>query len=206
MHPDTREVAAHMREFGMAILGRATYDLTFSEMMAPFKHAMAIGEAAHGAEIVIKARIAQEHPLLLFSQLPKSATAVDQLTIGELYQHGRTVQYNELPEVLWATTGIRFQRLPQYQEFGKIRNSIIHFAVPDVDYHGEGLRFLFEVMEPLVWSFWQETIVPHAAVWDEYVWEDDGLRGQLQQADVEITPHLERVLARENYNRGQLIP
>ena len=74
VHPDTREVAAHMREFGLAILGRAAYDLTFSEMMAPYKHAMAIGHAAHGAEIVIKARIAQEHPLLLFTHLPNRRT------------------------------------------------------------------------------------------------------------------------------------
>lgn len=48
-----------MREFGLAILGRAVYDLTFSEMMAPFKHSMAVGLAAQGAEISIKARIAQ---------------------------------------------------------------------------------------------------------------------------------------------------
>ena len=34
MHPDTKQVADHMRRFRMAILGRAVYDLTFSEMMA----------------------------------------------------------------------------------------------------------------------------------------------------------------------------
>lgn len=48
MHPDTSEVATHMREFGMAIVGRAVYDLTLSEMMAPYKHSMAAGIAAHG--------------------------------------------------------------------------------------------------------------------------------------------------------------
>ena len=48
MHPDTRAVARHMREFGLALLGRAAYDVTFSEAMAPFSHAMAVGHAAHG--------------------------------------------------------------------------------------------------------------------------------------------------------------
>ena len=109
MHPDTREVAKHMREFGLAILGRAVYDLTFSEMMAPFKHSMAVGLAAQGAAICIKARIAQEHPLLLFNQLPKSTNAEDQLTVGELFEYGRTIQYQELPELLWATTGVRIR-------------------------------------------------------------------------------------------------
>jgi hypothetical protein len=200
MHPDTREVAEHMRGFGMAILGRATYDLTFSEMMAPYKHAMAVGHAAHGAEIVLKARIAQEHPLLLFSHLPKSTNAQDQLTISELFEYGRTVQYNELPEVLWAATGIRMSNVKQYQDFGKLRNSIIHFAVPDVDYHDEALKFLFEVMEPLTQSFWGLSIVPYAGIWDEYVWEDDGLRGQLDQAGVTITADLDYVLERSNYD------
>jgi hypothetical protein len=188
-----------MREFGMAILGRAAYDLTFSEMTAPYKHAMAIGHAAHGAEIVIKARIAQEHPLLLFTQLPKSTSAEDQLTIVQLFEYGRTIPYNELPETLWATTGIRLKRLKQFHDFGKLRNTIIHFAVPDTDYQGEAIRFLFEIMEPLVRDLWKETIVPHAAVWDEYVWETDGLRGQLQQNGVELTPDLMHTLDKENY-------
>ena len=65
MHPDTREVAAHMKELGLTVLGRAIHDSTFSETMRPFAHGLAVVHAAHGAEIVLKARIAQEHPLLL---------------------------------------------------------------------------------------------------------------------------------------------
>jgi hypothetical protein len=79
---------------------------------------MAVAIAAHGAEIVTKARIAQEHPLLLFNQLPKSTNAPGQLTVTELFEHGRTIQYSELPETLWATTGIRMARVDQYQRFG----------------------------------------------------------------------------------------
>lgn len=78
-----------MRHFGLAVLGRAAYDLTFSEQTRPYAHAMAIGHAAHGAAIVIKALIADDHPLLIFNQLPKSVNAEDQLTIKELFEHGR---------------------------------------------------------------------------------------------------------------------
>lgn len=199
MHPDTRNVADHLRKFGMAVLGRAAYDLTFSEMMRPYAHLMAVSTAAQGAELVLKARIAQEHPLLLFSTLPKSAHAEDQLTIQELYEYGRTIQYHELPEVLWATTGIRIMRIEQFQEFGKLRNASVHFAVPeDEDWHTTTLKFLFEVMEPLVNRFWNDSMIPYAADWDEYVWED-ALRGQLEQCEIEITPGLEKALDRETW-------
>ena len=66
MHPDTRNIAADMQEFGLATLGRAANDLTFSQNMHDYASSMAIGAAGHGAELIIKARIAQEHPLLLF--------------------------------------------------------------------------------------------------------------------------------------------
>jgi hypothetical protein len=54
MHPDTCQIAGHMREFGLTILGRAAYQCTFSEMGAPNAHAMSGVQAVHGAELVIK--------------------------------------------------------------------------------------------------------------------------------------------------------
>lgn len=197
MHPDTRQVADHMREFGMAILGRAVYDLTFSEMMSPFKQCHGSWDRGARGRDGIKARIAQEHPLLLFNQLPKPANAEDKLTVFELFEHGRTIQYNELPEALWATTGFRMSAVQQYQQFGRLRNATVHFAARgDVDLHGETLRFLFQVMEPLVQAFWGESMIPHAAEWDDYVYEDDGLRSQLEQCGIEITPEIEAALSR----------
>jgi hypothetical protein len=156
---------------------------------------MAVGIAAQEAEIVIKARIAQEHPLLLFNQLPRSANAEAMLTAFELFEYGRTVQYSDLPEVLWATTGIRMSGVERYQKFGRLRNATVHFAARgDVDLHGEALRFLFEVMEPLVQTFWSESMVPYAAEWDDHVYEDDALRSQLEQCGIEITPAIETAL------------
>lgn len=200
MHPDTKEVAKHMREFGLTILGRAAYDMTFNEMMRPYAHAMAVGEAAHGAEIVMKARIAEEHPLLIFTNLPKSANAEDQLTVHELFEYGRTIQFNELPEALWAATGIRMGRVEQYQQFGKLRNAIIHFAVPANDYHGETFKFLFEVMEPLVQQFWNESIMSYASEWDEVTVSDGYLEEQLVQCGIEITPALRQAIDEEKHH------
>jgi len=109
MHPATKEISKHMREFGSHILGRAIYDSVFSEMMRPYSHGISVTLAAHAAEILIKARIAQEHPLLVFDTLPKSTSTPDLLTIGELFDKGTTIQYSDLPEILWALLGIRLK-------------------------------------------------------------------------------------------------
>jgi len=197
MHPDTRAVAEHMREFGLTILGRAAYEVTFSEAMAPFAHAIAVGHAAHGAEIAIKARIAEEHPLLLFKSLPKSANAQKELTIAELFEYGRTVEFQELPETLWAATGIRMERVEQYQRFGKLRNTIIHFAVPEHDFPCETFKFLFQVMEPLVRRFWDKSILPYAGEYDPVTVSEGYLEEQLLRCGIEITPEMRAALDAE---------
>jgi len=194
MHPETSEVAGHMQQFGLSVLGRAVYDTTFSEMMRPWAHALAVGHAAHGAEIILKARIAQEHPLLVFEQLPKSNRAPGLLTVAELFEYGRTVAYNELPERLWASTGIRLSKTREFIEFGKLRNKIIHFAVPETDLAGETLRFVFEVMEPAVQEFWKESIVPFAEEWDEVIASEGYLSEQLDRLGITIGPRTRNLL------------
>lgn len=194
MHPDTSKVSEHMRSFGLSTLGRAVVDTTFAEIARPYAHALAVGHAAHGAEIVLKARIAQEHPLLIFEQLPKSKKAEDLLTIVELLEHGRTLMYSDLPERLWATTGARMERAAEFVEFGKLRNRIIHLAVPNADVVGATLRFVFEVMDPLVYEFWGESIVPYAEEWDDVVACDGYLGEQLERLGVTAIPSTQVLL------------
>lgn len=190
MHPDLRGISEDMKQFALAVLSRAAYDLTFSTNMHPYASAMAIGEAGQGAELAIKARIAEEHPLLLFATLPKSKSASGMLTVDELLEHGRTVQFSELPELLWATTGFRMERVEQFQHFGLLRNACVHFALPPSgNWHSETLRFLFEVVDPIVQHFWKESIANHSLHWDE-VMLDGFLEDQLAQAGIEITPSL----------------
>ena len=167
MHPETRKVAQHMREFAFAVLGRATYECTFADLGAPYGHALAVVHAAHGMELMIKARIADEHPLLIFDTLPKSGSTTNMLGAKELFEKGRTIQYSDLPEALWAATGIRLAQLNRYNEFGQFRNTIMHFGVPDKEWSDLSLKFLFEVVEPLAQEFWKESFIPYASVWDE---------------------------------------
>jgi hypothetical protein len=188
MHPDTRLVAHHMKEFGLSMLGRAIYDVTFSELSAPFAHALAVVHGAHGAEIVLKARIAEEHPLLMFSKLPKQSTTTGNLTIAELFEHGRSFDYYDLPDLLWAATGHRMERLDDFKKFGELRNQIVHLAVPEIDLVKTTLSFCIEVMEPILDNFWKESAIPYAEQWDDALVSDGYLLEQIELCKITI-PH-----------------
>ncbi len=188
MHPDTKQVAEHMKDFGLHILGRAIYDATFSETMRPFAHALSVVHAAHGAEILIKARIAQEHPLLIFSTYPKSRTTTSMLSVKELFEHGRTLVYSELPEALWAATGYRIKKIDEFLKFGTLRNGLVHFAALEFDAAAETLRFAFEVMDPIVRDFWGESFLEYAEYWDDVIISDGYLREQIDQSKIQIHP------------------
>lgn len=145
-----------MRKFGLCLLARGIRNVALAEMGAPFAHAMGVIQVAHGAEILIKARIADEHPLLIFEKLPKEASAAgSHLSIEDLFQ-GRSIQFFDLPDKLWATTGISIPDRQLFESFGKLRNKIQHLAVPAKDLPRPTLRFAFKIMEPLIELFWPE--------------------------------------------------
>jgi hypothetical protein len=155
-----------MREFGLSVIGRAVVDATFAEMLKPFAHALAVIHAAQGADILLKARIAEEHPLLIFRKLPGQRSTDGPLTIKQLFEYGRTLEYDELPQTLWACTGYPMRHLDKYLEVGRIRNMIVHFAVPEIEHSDEVLTFCASVIEPMVHDFWQCSALEFAGDWD----------------------------------------
>lgn len=189
MHPATRNIAGHMKDFGLHLLGRAIYDATFSEMYAPFAHALAVTHAAHGAELVVKARIAQEHPLLIFDELPKSATAAGgTLTIEHLLVRGKTVQYSELPELLWAATGYRMPDPTAFLDFGKLRNQVVHLTVPSQQsLSGDVLRFCCTTMDLLVGDFWGVSALYYSVYYDPETLDGGYVFEQLSQYGITLS-------------------
>ncbi|MEG3835791.1 hypothetical protein QUA46_19915 [Microcoleus sp. MON2_D6] len=193
MNPETKQVSQHMKEFGLHILGRAIYDATFSEITRPFAHMLSVVHAAHGAEILIKARIAEEHPLLIFKSYPKSNTTKDVLSIKELFKYSRTLIYSELPEVLWATTGYRIKELDRYQKFGDLRNIIVHFsAAPDCEASTETLKFALEVLDYIVQDFWGESLIYYSQEWDDVIISEGYLREQIEQLNIQVHPDTQK--------------
>lgn len=197
MHPETRTVSAHMKDFGFSLLGRAICDATFSEMMRPFAHATTVTLAAQSAEILIKAKIAEEHPLLIFSKLPHLSSTSGALTMEELFEYGRSYMYEDLPNLLWATTSLRLEGLEEFRSFGHLRNKIMHFAVPNIDLPKATLSFAINVMEPFTNLCWGESAIHHAEEWDEAIVEDGYLKDRLLDYEFNLTPRLKEILEKD---------
>ena len=189
------EISLHMREFGIAILGRAIYDVTYCESTRPFAHALAAVHAAHGAEIVLKARIAQEHPLLIFNKFPNATATQGALTFEALLENARSIDYFDLPDRLWASTGFRLPDVDAFRQFGRLRNQIVHFAVPETDLAGPTLKFCIEIMEPLLVAFWNESAIPIAEIWDDGVLSDEGyILESIERNGIVMPPSVEQHL------------
>ena len=114
----------------------------------------------HAAEIILKARIAQEHPLLIFTEVPKLNPAKTSLTFVDLLENGHTLSYDKLPDRLWAATGIKIENLETYKQFGKIRNQIIHTSMTGSEVlNDQILLYSFKVLDPLVRLFWGHSVI-----------------------------------------------
>jgi hypothetical protein len=154
--------------------------------MKPYAHSISVTLAAHAGEILVKARIAEQHPLLIFETLPRSSETPELLGIEQLLVGGKTVPYSQLPELLWASTGYRMPDPASFLEFGRLRNTIAHFAVPDGDLSNETLLYTFRVIDPLIGNFWDDTLVPYAETWDEVIVDEGHLQDRIKALGIDI--------------------
>jgi hypothetical protein len=145
-----------MRDLGLGALSHANHHAVYAPIANPHWPELSVLQVAHAAELLIKARIAQEHPLLIFEQLPRPTQASRaHLDLQDLFQHGRTFQWTDLPDRLWATTGMSLPNKAAFNSFGKLRNSIQHFApVPKIDFVEETLHFEFSVIDSFLHECW----------------------------------------------------
>lgn len=154
-----KKLPEHMKRIGLGILSQAQYNALFGNLTYELDNGIwAVLQAAHSAEIIIKSCIAKQHPLLIFSQIPRENSADQQkksLTFDLLFEHGKTLSFQELPDRLWSCTGYKIKRIKVYNNFGKLRNGIQHFAVPEgKDLSQECVEFIYEVIDPILNIFW----------------------------------------------------
>lgn len=152
VNPQLRDVYKNMLRHGLNALALANWHEHYMHLNETSN--MAVLSAAHAAEILIKARIAQEHPLLIFEHIPKVTQSKSKLLeFEDLFTNGRTLDYADLPARLWAATGITVPALERYKTFGKVRNAIQHFAPPG-RLDTEVSAFIYEVIDPFIHSCW----------------------------------------------------
>lgn len=172
MNPALKGIWEHIRDLGLGALAHANRHAAYAAMENPRWPELSVLQAAHAAELLIKARIAQEHPLLIFEQLPRSSQATAaHLDLEDLFRQGRTFQWSDLPERLWAATGLSLPNKNQFDRFGKLRNGIQHFAPsPDGDHGEETLRFVFEVIDPFIHDCWGLFAIDYDEDYEPYVY------------------------------------
>lgn len=176
MDEELKGVHEHMRALGLGALTHANWHANYHSMDNPYWSELSVLQAAHAAEILIKARIAQEHPLLIFDQLPKPETqSQSSLALSHLIENGRTFQFSELPNRLWATTGITLPNIEQYQAFGRLRNSIQHFTIPDRDVAADTINFIYGVIDRFIHQCWGLYAIDFNEDHEPYVYLVSGL-------------------------------
>jgi hypothetical protein len=154
MEKELKGVHKHMLSLGLGALTHANWHANYFSEDNKHWSELSVIQAAHAAEILIKARIAEEHPLLIFENVPKPADSTNLLGLEQLIESGRTFQYSDLPHRLWATTGIKLPNLELYQTFGRLRNAIQHFTFPDRDVSQDAIEFIFGVIDPFINDCW----------------------------------------------------
>jgi hypothetical protein len=154
MNPARRNVHDNMRDLGLGALAHANWHVNYAHENR-WTPELAVLQAAHAGELLIKARVAQEHPLLIFDKLPRQSHASDgHLDFRDLFENGRTVDYPELPALLWAATGIEVPNRRYYESFGRLRNAIQHFAPSETDVCAETRQFIYGVIDPFINRCW----------------------------------------------------
>ena len=160
-----------MRDLGLGALAHANRHAAYIAMENAAWPELSVLQAAHAAELLIKARIAQEHPLLIFEQVPGPNKAAGRLLdVQDLFRYGRTLQWTDLPGRLWASTGLALPNRERFDSFGRLRNGLQHFApAANVDASEETLRFVFDVVDPFIGECWDLFAIDYDEDYDPYI-------------------------------------
>jgi len=155
MKEELINISNEMRELGLAALSHAN---RIDDLNDKWEE-LSVLQIGHAAEILVKARIAEEHPLLIFETFPK--TRENELSLTSLFSEGHTIEWSSLLNLLWASTDINLNKKEKtaFKEFGKLRNGIQHFGViPKTDTNSfsylKALKFTYEFMDPFINKCW----------------------------------------------------
>lgn len=197
MHPQLEGMADRMRNLGLGALQHALRLSMYGPHQNHYAGDLSVLNAAHAAEILIKARIAEDDPLRIFRKVPKSKQAVD-LDLGDLAVGGETVGYAKLPDLLLEATGAELPDRPLYESFGKLRNAIQHFAPPDESPHVETLKFVFGVLDRFINQEWGLFAIDFN---EEYGDHYEDVLGPLAAHDIRllVSPHAARAWTDSRY-------
>lgn len=149
-----KEIPDRILELAKGALSQANMHSTFADPGNEHWSFICVLNAAHAGELFMKAAIAREHPLLIFKDLfaldDGQAAEID---LANLIKRGKTHDFEKLPQVLWAVSGIRLPNRDCFERLRKARNAIQHFCSPDNDdFRQLSLEFIYTIIDPFIRS------------------------------------------------------
>jgi hypothetical protein len=154
MNPALKSIPDRVISLALGALAQANTHATFHDPGNEHWEAMGVLNAAHAGELVLKAAIAKEHPLLIFRDIfAFDDGRLDQIEYETLIQRGKTHDFDKLPQIYWAVTGNRIQNPACYEKIRRARNAIQHFCMPGVsDLRHLSSEFIYTVVDPILYS------------------------------------------------------
>lgn len=152
MNEDLRGIPRRILGLARAALTQANHHAVFMDPGSEHWPLMSVLNTAHAGELFLKAIIASEHPLLIFKDLVSlDDRSADELDLQRLLTRGKTHDFEKLPQVLWATTGIRIPNPDCFERLRQTRNAIQHFCPPRGQDPSElSLEFIYTILDPLI--------------------------------------------------------
>lgn len=150
MDQDLVFISDNLLELGVGVLAKAQRNTLYGDTDVQVDESVwGVLQATQAGELIIKAAIAKQHPLLILSSIPKTNMVCgDRLSIRDVVENSKPVEYSELPEKLWAATGFKIPDLNAYNSFGRFRNSIHYFGALERDIRKETVNFIIKSLTP----------------------------------------------------------
>lgn len=153
MHKALKDIPERILNVAIGALIQANQHAVYYDPGMDHWTDMSILNAATAGELFLKAIIAKEHPLLIFRDLFQLDDPINtDLRLEHIIQKGRTYDFEQLPKLLWVSTGERLPDPDSFEKLRKARNAIQHFCSPAdaEDLRRLALVFLYKNIDPLI--------------------------------------------------------
>ncbi|SIQ20002.1 hypothetical protein SAMN05880590_102540 [Rhizobium sp. RU35A] len=157
MHAIFDEIPYRILENAKCAIAQANMHAIFLDPGNEHWGNVSVLNAAQAGELVMKAAIANVHPLLIFQNVFDLDDAnSEDLDIERIIQRAKTHEFHNLPKVMWAVLKDRLPDLNSFNEMRKMRNAVQHFYHPGgFANYGEAARrlsldFLYKNVDPIL--------------------------------------------------------
>ena len=151
MNKELRDIPRRILGLTQAALTQANHHAVYMDPGSEHWPLMSVLNTAHAGELFLKAIIATEPAVNFKDLVTLDDKNADELDLQRLLTRGRTHDFEKLPQVLWAATGLRIPNPECYERLRQARNAIQHFCPPDVrDLSALSLEFIYTILDPLI--------------------------------------------------------